>query len=1065
MRPSKLIGVLGASLGLLGTLSVTTCLVLADNGIINFTSDNVRSYHGEFYDDEVLLYETTLKRGEKIEVPEAPEKEGDEDGHFYTFVGWDTSGNGLPDVTPNYMYYNFTARAVYVNFKIPNLDDFNIDPSKIDWEKLLELMEKFNISLEDLLKFLNLSLDDLPQMIDFEFELDREWNLPYAPLFRTESEGIWSPKKKKWVGTDRFDGEKIGIGDYQPLNFFIDKLQDSSIQDLLSLAGIRTSQYLYDFDISYSKSFKNYPVPEYESNNINPAKSDAIPTVDVEDRKYTTSGYTIPYIPGLYNTIAKLPFNGSLKDKEEKYRKYAHDHYLDIPNEYKSFLKTELEDNNISFNPSSPDFSVVDKLGEYLGANYKFTMEQKSKSDPVIEINNTKIGSFEYLTTYEIFLLRSLGIPARMVHGYLCEVDGTHGIGDFKTSLMANAAEVYFDNLGWVVLNVVNCPFATPEENESQAGKDRDKFAGDQKDGSSNGGGAGDISNQLSAKGPGKKTGGGAGGPPVNGSIASVAKIKSPYNGTIYLKSQSYGDYNGEGWSNKEVGYKAPNNAKYSPQSFVYNNATFGGMFSKFSLSIEYLRNLNYGLVPEYTNNNRMDEYATESNKKEKDKNTYESVMVSLNKNNIKLLQANGNNAKNPAINDIRAYESYLNSKNKYLDLTSLQRAYLGSTEIAETLSEYRYYTSAEYTIAKLEAIKQYLSANYTYDLDYDYSSVGTYTDMMIPFMTVKKGICQQFATMATLLCRYGGIRARWVTGFATRSIKDKECYVNPDTCHAWTEVYIDGVGWMIWDCTPADMSYDRDVSKPQSETDEEYGKGPGGGGIQDTIETVKISLKLSNITKTYDSGKVTENNVGNVLYVGPRSDLPTAEFNEKYKIVVDHVLASGSEDPLYDYEARLYNMTADVYYKILEKSSNSDVTSKFYGTDGNLIANDDGFGVFTNVPVNIINATITITTDSVQGSEFELQNNNSSLITRVTSVTSESSETIIEVKNTSISEILYAVNNDNLLLNNFASLDTVGQCDASVNFVFYCEDKDGEYLDVTELYTVITDYGELRVG
>lgn len=1069
MKPSKFIGVLGSSLGLLGTLSVTTCLVLANNGVIDFSSENVRSYHGEFYDDEVLLSEMTLKRGEKIDVPEAPQKEGDEDGRFYTFIGWDTSGNGLPDVTPSRMYYNFTARAVYLDFKIPDLDDFNIDPSKIDWEKLLELMEKFNISLEDLLKALNLSLDDLPDMIDFEFELDRPLDSVYGGqmLFRTESEGKWSSKKKKWVGSDAFDGNKIGIGDYQPLNFFIDKLQDPTLQSFLNMANINTNRYLYDYDITYSKSFKNYPVPEYESHNTNPAKSDCVSTVDVDNLEYHTSGYTIPYIPGLYNALTKAEFPGDLKDKEAKYRKYAHDHYLEIPSEYQGFLRTELENNGLSFNSEAPDYSVIDQLGEYLGANYQFTMTQKSNGDPVIEINKSRIGSFEYLTTYEIFLLRSLGIPARMVHGYVCQVDGTHGVGDFKASVIANAAEVYFDNLGWVVLNVVNCGLAMGEDQDSGTANDRNKFGDAQKEGSQGGGGSGDISNSLSTKGPGTA---GKGGPQVNGQNTSVAKIKSTYNGTIYLKSQSYGDYTGRDWVNTKASY-ADKNATTSPQSFVYNAATHNGLFSKFTVDIEYLRNLNYGLVPEYSNNTKMDEFVASNNKKEKDKDTFNSVAVNLTKNNIKTLKENAGKDTAQRNTDRKSYESYLSSETKFLDISTLQRQYCQMTDISSDLMSLRYDNTLDAVYKKLVLIKDYLNDNFTYNLDYDYSSMSDSPDILLPFITYKEGICQHFATYATILCRYAGIRARWVTGFATRSIANQECYVSPSACHAWTEVYIDGVGWMVWDCTPGNMNYDRDVSKPQDDSDDSYGKGPGGGGIKDSIERIRVGLKLANISKTYTAGTVKTSDVANILYVAAFSDLSAADFNSKYRIVPQYVYATGTENELLDYEAGIYGINADVYYKILDKQTNSDMTMRFVDPNGNNIANSDGFGIFKNVKVNIAKAQIRIATGSKQGSEFELANEGASLIATVSAITIESTGIALKeiqgigyvIHDSSITEFEEMF--DHLIITDNAIINTAGRIPASVSWRMYTFDKDGEYVDVTSLYQVITEFGELVVG
>ena len=74
-----------------------------------------------------------------------------------------------------------------------------------------------------------------------------------------------------------------------------------------------------------------------------------------------------------------------------------------------------------------------------------------------------------------------------------------------------------------------------------------------------------------------------------------------------------------------------------------------------------------------------------------------------------------------------------------------------------------------------------------------------------------KKGFCVHFATAGTLLFRMYGIPARYVSGYAfPASLLDENVQGHysgdiPDsTAHAWTEIYIDSIGWVPVEVTPS---------------------------------------------------------------------------------------------------------------------------------------------------------------------------------------------------------------------------------------------------------------------
>lgn len=72
-----------------------------------------------------------------------------------------------------------------------------------------------------------------------------------------------------------------------------------------------------------------------------------------------------------------------------------------------------------------------------------------------------------------------------------------------------------------------------------------------------------------------------------------------------------------------------------------------------------------------------------------------------------------------------------------------------------------------------------------------------------------RQGYCVHYATLATLMMRCCGIPARYVEGYVVTP-SQAEALADGDTLtltqrntHAWTEYYLDGVGWLPFDATP----------------------------------------------------------------------------------------------------------------------------------------------------------------------------------------------------------------------------------------------------------------------
>lgn len=102
----------------------------------------------------------------------------------------------------------------------------------------------------------------------------------------------------------------------------------------------------------------------------------------------------------------------------------------------------------------------------------------------------------------------------------------------------------------------------------------------------------------------------------------------------------------------------------------------------------------------------------------------------------------------------------------------------------------------------KALGIQNYLRENYRYTLNTQVPPEGV--DFVAWFLIgEKQGYCTYFATAMTVLCRIAGLPARYVTGYLAVPGDDGIALVTGEDAHAWTEVYLNGFGWLDFDPTP----------------------------------------------------------------------------------------------------------------------------------------------------------------------------------------------------------------------------------------------------------------------
>lgn len=97
-------------------------------------------------------------------------------------------------------------------------------------------------------------------------------------------------------------------------------------------------------------------------------------------------------------------------------------------------------------------------------------------------------------------------------------------------------------------------------------------------------------------------------------------------------------------------------------------------------------------------------------------------------------------------------------------------------------------------TIAKAA---KYIQGAAKYNLDYD-TALDQEADIVYAFLTeYGEGVCQHYASAATLLFRMLGIPARYTIGYVGNASAGEWVEVTTDNAHAWVEVYVDGIGWV----------------------------------------------------------------------------------------------------------------------------------------------------------------------------------------------------------------------------------------------------------------------------
>lgn len=277
---------------------------------------------------------------------------------------------------------------------------------------------------------------------------------------------------------------------------------------------------------------------------------------------------------------------------------------------------------------------------------------------------------------------------------------------------------------------------------------------------------------------------------PGDGQVADngvALRVYSDSSGKIYLRYMSFGDYIGSQWE-VATDYQYLIDSTYSLNYLTGIALKNAGYFSS-KVSIEVLGN-NY-LLPYYLDTDELSYKVQTSDVK------YSGYTGSVYSAYYYLYNYENEGLSMPNLGMYTELESHYYDyvKEKYLSIPTGTHEFL--LEIINNDIDIN-------TTDIISAVAQYIKNAAVYNVSYDRALDAT-NDIVENFLGIyKEGICQHFASAATMLYRALGIPARYVIGYVGDSKSGEWVDISAQNAHAWVEVYLSGIGWIQVEVTGA---------------------------------------------------------------------------------------------------------------------------------------------------------------------------------------------------------------------------------------------------------------------
>ena len=248
-----------------------------------------------------------------------------------------------------------------------------------------------------------------------------------------------------------------------------------------------------------------------------------------------------------------------------------------------------------------------------------------------------------------------------------------------------------------------------------------------------------------------------------------VLRVKTETDGRLYLRSRSFGDYNGTGW------LPAEELSAGSSLPFAAFAAASSAEGTRRQLEVQTLADLDALCLPYYSAVSSGSDALVSSEGQESYLVTYTEYTGST--MSLRLPQE--------ARNAEEAYRGH---------------AHTAYTRLPDSTREaaLRLCSNAGLDAGRLDiilAVARFVQQDAIYDLQ-----TGPYPsdDYAIYFLTEShRGYCIHYASAAAVLYRALGIPARVCEGFMADTRAGRYTDILAGNAHAWVEVYFDGIGWI----------------------------------------------------------------------------------------------------------------------------------------------------------------------------------------------------------------------------------------------------------------------------
>ena len=474
-------------------------------------------------------------------------------------------------------------------------------------------------------------------------------------------------------------------------------------------------------------------------------------TSDVYSKGDATSGYSVTYFSDVDWRTLKPVQDGRVAAFEAEYRKFVYDNYLYVDSTTDKFMKDFAEDNGLMGEEYSDKIKLIEGVAMLVRASAKLDPMYDTKLDSeanvaVAFLSKYEKGYVQHFATAATLMYRSLGIPARYTTGHAADCEANV---DKKLTVLDGHSwvEVYMDGIGWICIDTLKYSMSAlePDDGEDPIGL-----------------------------------------PENYNPMEHMFNVIAEEDGYIYLRIMSYGDYTGHSWLNATE-YDVLMDGQYS--AYYLPHTSLEGRNEALTVVIEpvseYARSkymlAYYPAIPSTSGVavQKSDVYVSADARK-----TYKQTYYSIGDWGI------------PPIST--AYEEYEREYREYvydtyLEIDNITEQYMLSLAKTYGLDAY----NDNQLMAQICAIAQFIKGSAEYNTNYD-RKMDQEPNIAISFLnTYKQGICQHYATAATLMFRALGMPARYTVGYVAEGSPEQSVEVLAKNAHAWVEVYIDGFGWL----------------------------------------------------------------------------------------------------------------------------------------------------------------------------------------------------------------------------------------------------------------------------